>query len=53
MKRLDDYKRNAKDCRDLARRMPPDHRKQLLEMAEQWEELAVERELMLSHPKDD
>ena len=53
MKRLDDYRRNAKDCRELARRMPPDQRKQLLEMAEQWEQLAAERELMLAKSEDD
>ncbi|HSV03591.1 MAG TPA: hypothetical protein VLI41_10340 [Phenylobacterium sp.] len=44
MKRLDDYRRNAEDCRELARRMPPDQQRQLLEMAEQWDRLRVQRE---------
>jgi hypothetical protein len=48
MKRLDDFKRNAEECRQLARRMPPDQRDQLLEMAEQWDQLAKDREGVLA-----
>ncbi len=47
MKRLDDYRRNARECLELAARMPDPQRQQLLRMAGMWEELAEEREAML------
>ena len=43
MRRIDDYQHNARQCRELARSMPPAHRDQLLDMARQWEQLAAER----------
>lgn len=49
MRRVDDYKKNAKDCRDLAERMPPEARAQLLEFAQHWDDLAAERERYLAH----
>lgn len=48
MKEVGDYRRNANECRELARRMPEQHRQQLLQMAEQWEELARKREVALA-----
>ena len=37
----DEYKKNAQECRELARRMPRrEDRERLERMAEAWEELA-------------
>lgn len=44
MHRVADYRQNAQACRDLAGRMPEAQRAQLLDMAEQWERIATERE---------
>lgn len=46
MQKSSDYRRNAEECRKLARAMgaPDDQRDQLLRMAETWEALATERE---------
>jgi hypothetical protein len=44
MRRVADYRENAKACRELAGRMPPEHHAQLMEMADAWEKIANERE---------
>ncbi len=44
MRRVRDYQDNAKACLELAAKMPPDQREQLIAMAKQWERLAKERE---------
>jgi len=45
MKKASEYRKHAQECRDMARGLPEgDHRAQLLEMAETWENLARERE---------
>lgn len=49
MKRVEDYRKNAQDCRDLAARMPADARAQLLEFARHWDDLALERERYLAN----
>jgi hypothetical protein len=53
MKRVDEYSRHAKECRDLAARMDSaEVRDQLLEMAKIWEALAAEREAFIGeHPQ--
>ena len=48
MRRVDDYRKNAQDCRDLAARMPAEVRGQLLEFAKHWDHLADERERYLA-----
>ena len=47
MRRVEDYRENANACRELAGKMPREHRQQLLDMAAQWERLADEREQSL------
>src|ERR1700741_5238303 len=47
MERVADYRENARACRDLAVKMPPAQREQLMEMARQWERIAEEREMAL------
>jgi SulP family sulfate permease len=43
--RIEDYRRQAEECRSLARNIPGGHyREQLLNMAVTWEALAIERE---------
>lgn len=40
----DEYRENAQECRELARRMPnPQDRERLERMADAWEELANEQ----------
>jgi len=48
VRRVQDYRNNARECRDLARKMPVALREQLIGMAEQWERLAEEREAQLT-----
>lgn len=48
MHRVDDYRKNAQDCRDLAAKMPEGVHAQLLEFARHWQELADERERYLA-----
>lgn len=48
MHRVDDYRKNADDCRDLAAKVPETVRAQLLEFARHWDELAAERERYLA-----
>jgi len=45
MRRDTDDCGNAEACRRLARRMPPAQREQLLDMARQWDWIALQREL--------
>lgn len=47
MKRVTTYRENAEACRDLAKHMPDSQRKQLLAMAQLWEQIAEEREAAL------
>jgi hypothetical protein len=44
MRRVADYRANAKSCRDLARRMPDAQREQLELIAQEWDRLADARE---------
>ena len=45
MKKISDYKRHAEECRQLATAAAlPEHRTQLVRMAETWEMLAEQRE---------
>jgi len=48
MRRVDDYRKNAEECRDLARKMPEAVRDSLMEMARHWDDLASERERYLN-----
>lgn len=52
MRRVDDYRRNARECRDLAAKMPAAVRDHLLAMARQWDTIAEERERYLDRPGD-
>jgi hypothetical protein len=48
MKKAAEYRRHAKDCRELAAKAgKQDQREQLLRMAETWESLALDREMFL------
>jgi hypothetical protein len=53
MKKASEYRQHAQECRNLARHMPDgEQRKQLLEMAATWENLARERsDLVRRHPE--
>lgn len=44
MKRAEEYRRHAADCRQLAGLVKGEHREQLLAMAATWDSLAEERE---------
>lgn len=44
MRRVADYRGNARACRELARRMPPSQREQLKTIAAEWDRLAEEQE---------
>jgi len=44
LKKVADYLGHAAECRDLARRAPPSHRRQLEEMAQTWERMAEGRQ---------
>jgi hypothetical protein len=45
MKKSDEYRKHARECRALAKQMEQgEHRDQLEKMAETWEVLAAERE---------
>jgi hypothetical protein len=47
MRKVDEYNQHAAECRRLAKRMLlHDQRDQLLAMAETWERLARDREMM-------
>jgi hypothetical protein len=53
MKKVSDYRFNARQCRALAEKMQsPEERQQLLQMAEHWEALASDRcALLRRHPE--
>lgn len=44
MKKAEEYRANAEECRKLAARGDASARDQLLKMAETWESLALDRE---------
>jgi hypothetical protein len=45
MKKVEEYRRHAEECREMAdRATKPDHRKMLLNMAKTWEQLAEARQ---------
>ena len=44
MKKAEEYRAHAEECRQLAARGDAGAREQLLKMAETWESLAVDRE---------
>ena len=49
MKKAAEYRLHAKECRELAAKASNlDQREQLLRMAETWESLALDRELVLA-----
>jgi hypothetical protein len=51
LEKISNYRRQAEECRLLARKAQNDeHRSQLLIMAETWETLAAERESLLRKP---
>jgi hypothetical protein len=53
MRKLEEYRQQASECRKLARQMLlDDQRDQLLAMAETWERLATERETMIRSEED-
>jgi hypothetical protein len=54
MHKVSDYREHAAECLEMSRRAAdPDHKKQLLQMAEAWTMLADEREAQLSKVSDD
>ncbi len=54
MKKKEDYLKNAKECRALAKQMVSGtQRDQLLKMAETWEVLASERDRRRAHTPDE
>jgi hypothetical protein len=53
MKKASEYRLHAKECRDLAAKMAsPDQRKQLLDMAEHWDQLARDRTALIEKDPD-
>ena len=51
LQKISNYRRQAEECRLLARKaQSEEHRSQLLIMAETWETLAVERESLIRKP---
>ncbi len=52
MRRVLDFRENARECRELARKMPPAHRDQLEQIAQEWERLAEAREGELESAND-
>jgi hypothetical protein len=48
MRKIEDYRKHAEECRQLARRAAPgEHRDQLMNMAHTWDGLAEERQRQL------
>jgi len=43
MRKISEYLRHAQECRDMARKVQPEHRAQLENMAATWEQLAESR----------
>jgi hypothetical protein len=52
MRTAAEYRKNAEECRVLAKQLPEgEHRNQLLEMSRTWDNLAADREKMVkNHP---
>jgi hypothetical protein len=48
MKKASEYREHAAECRQLAATMDGEHQRQLLEMADTWEQLAHEREELIA-----
>ena len=48
MKKVEDYRAHAEECRQLAARGDANTRQQLLAMAETWESLAIDREKQIA-----
>jgi hypothetical protein len=48
MKKVEEYREHAAQCRQLARRGDSKAREQLMRMAETWESLAVDREKQIA-----
>jgi hypothetical protein len=53
LKTIDHYLQHAAECREMARRASPAHRKQLEQMAETWEQLAQSRHRQLGKMSSD
>ena len=52
MKKASEYRRHAAECRQLAAGVQGAQRDQLIEMANTWDKLAIERaELVQRHPE--
>ena len=52
MRKVSEYEAHAAECRRLADQMSnPEHKKQLIQMAETWEMLAIARVKQLSRKK--
>ena len=53
MKKASEYRKHAEECRALAQGMKPgEQRDQLLQMAANWEQMALERSnLIAQHPE--
>ena len=52
MRKVSEYEAHAAECRRLADQMSnPEHKKQLIQMAETWEMLAIARVKQLSQKK--
>jgi hypothetical protein len=47
LNKLEDYRKHAAECREMARTALPSHRQQLEQMAETWEQLAIARKRQL------
>jgi len=47
LNKLEDYRKHAAECREMARTALPSHRQQLVQMAETWEQLAIARKRQL------
>jgi hypothetical protein len=48
MKKIDEYLKHARECRDMARMASNVHKTQLEEMARTWEQLAEARQRKLA-----
>lgn len=47
MRKVEEYLEHAEQCREMARKAQPEHRQQLLQMAQTWAELAETRRKQL------
>lgn len=48
MKKLHEYRKHAAECREMARTAQPQHQRQLEQMANTWEQLALARQKQLA-----